>query len=65
MMRKDTILVVIGVATLAAATYVTLEATVPQPEPSLAPVVPAEPPVIREKAAERAPESERVDPTEP
>lgn len=65
MMRKDTILVVLGVAAVAAATYFTLANTVPQPEPSLAPVVPRTPPVIEEKAAEKAPETERVDPTQP
>lgn len=64
-MRKDTILVVLGVAVVAAATYFILETTVPQPEPSLASVVPDEPPVVEEKAAEQAPESERVDPTKP
>lgn len=48
-MRKHTILMVLGVAAVAAATYFVLETTVPQPEPSLAPVVPEEPPVVEEK----------------
>jgi hypothetical protein len=65
MMRKDTILVVLGVAAVAAITYFVLETTVPQSEPSLAPVVPRDPPVVEEQAAEKAPESERVDPTQP
>lgn len=65
MMRKDTILVVLGVAAAATATYFVLETSVPQPEPSLAPVVPEEPPVVVEKEAEQAPETERVDPTQP
>lgn len=64
-MRKDTILVVLGVAAVAAATYFALEYTVSQPEPSLAPVVPEEPPVVEEKAAQQAPETERVDPIRP
>lgn len=63
--RKDTILVMLGVAAVAAAAYFVLETTVPQFEPSLAPIVPKEPSVVEEKAAERAPESERVDPTQP
>lgn len=49
MMRKHTILMVLGVAAVAAATYFILESTVPQPESSLAPVVPKEPPVVEEK----------------
>lgn len=65
MIRKDTILIVLGVAVVAAATYFVLETIVPQPQSSLAPVVPDTPPVIEEEAAEKAPESERVDPTQP
>lgn len=64
-MRKDTILVVLGVAAVAAATYFALENSVPQPEPSLAPVMPEEPPVVEEEAAKQAPATERVDPTRP
>lgn len=62
-MRKDTILIVLGVAVVAAATFFILETTIEQPEPSLASVVPEEPPVVDEKEAEQAPEDERVDPT--
>lgn len=64
-MRKDTILVVLAVAAVAAGTYFILETTVPQSEPQLASVVPENPPVVEEQKAKQAPEDERVDPTEP
>lgn len=64
-MRKDTILMILGVAIVAVATFFILETTVPQSEPELAAVVPEEPPVIDEEQARQVPEDERVDPTEP
>lgn len=42
-MRKDTILMVIAVAAVAAVTYYGLETLVEQPEPQLSSVVPDEP----------------------
>lgn len=51
-MRKDTILIVLGFAVVAAATYFILEVTLERAEPQLASVTPDEPPVVeQEKAA--------------
>lgn len=60
-MRVDSILMVLGVAAVAAATYFILEITVPQKEPQLASVKPEEPPVVvQEEAAESVDKSEKL-----
>lgn len=55
-MRKDTILMVLGVAVVAAGTYYILDFSIERKEPSLAPVTPSNPPVVDEKKAAQAPQ---------
>lgn len=53
-MRMDTILMTLGVAVVAAATYFVLETTLPPVKTELASVVPEEPQVVEQsRAAER------------
>lgn len=47
-MRLDTLAMVAAVVAVAAGTYFLLETTIPEPEPQLAPVVPAQPPVVHQ-----------------
>ncbi|MDN5938868.1 MAG: hypothetical protein L0H83_09410 [Salinisphaera sp.] len=50
-MRLDTIAMVIAMAVVAAGTWFLLETFVPKPEPQLAAVVPAQPPVVHQDQA--------------
>ncbi|MDT0635515.1 hypothetical protein [Spectribacter hydrogenoxidans] len=50
-MRIDAILMVLGVAVMAAGTFFVLETTVETPGPQLSPVTPQEPPVVEESEA--------------
>ena len=51
-MRKDTLLIVLGFAVVAAATYFVLDTTMDRPQPELADVVPDQAPVVKEQIAE-------------
>jgi len=59
-MRTDTILMVLGVAVVAAVTFFVLETFVPQPEPEVASVTPDEPPVVVESRAAEQVELEDI-----
>lgn len=59
-MRKDTLLIVLGFAVVAAATYFILDATLTHPHPQLAPVVSDKPQVVDEKVAANSEKAEEV-----
>lgn len=59
-MRKDTLLIVLGFAVVAAATYFILDATLVHPNPQLAPVVSEQPPVVSEKQAAHSEKAEEL-----
>lgn len=59
-MRKDILLIILGFAVVAAATYFILDATLERPQPELTNVVPDEPPVVQEKKAATSDKAKEV-----